>query len=291
MTASSSRAVAMRGVAEPLAGVAARGVPTAAEQPSAHGWSRRAVVSSTFPICGADALGHGRPDARRRRRTRRRSHRCCSCRCARTTSCSAGIAAYRQEVRPFSDKQIALLQNFAAQAVIAMENARLLSELRERTEELAARNSAYGERIEHQAATIDVLKAMSGSPGDPQPVFDLITAHAQIIGNADVAALLEFDGRLAHLRSVRVDAATTPRSVVASYEDLYPAAPSRASLALRAILEGRVVHIPNMAEDLRIVAGLAGHLTEGRRGHPAAAGWDGDRLHRPRRQGSRQLFR
>jgi len=162
------------------------------------------------------------------------------------------ITVYREEVRPFSDKQIALLQNFAAQAIIAMENARLLGELRERTEELAARNSAYGERIEHQAATIDVLKAMSGSPGDPQPVFDLITAHAQIIGNADVAALLEFDGRLAHLRSVRVDAATTPRSVVASYEDLYPAAPSRASVALRAILEGRVVHIPNMADDLEL---------------------------------------
>ena len=132
------------------------------------------------------------------------------------------ISIYRQDVRPFSTKQISLLQNFATQAVIAMENARLLGELRERTEELAARNSAYGERIEHQAATIDVLKAMSGSPGDPQPVFDLITAHAQIIGNADVAALLEFDGRLAHLRSVRVDAATTPRSVVASYRTCTP---------------------------------------------------------------------
>src|SRR4029077_2025859 len=186
-----------------------------------------------------------------------------------------------------------------------MENARLLGELRERTEELAARNSAYGERIEHQAATIDVLKAMAGSPGDPQPVFDLITAHAQIIGNADVAALLEFDGRLAHLRSVDADAATPPRSMVASYEDLSPAAPSRASVALRAILEGRVVHIPNMADDLELSQAsrdisrkgarapprLAGHLTEGRRGHPAAAGWDGDRLHRPRRQGSRQLRR
>src|SRR5439155_2506019 len=71
-------------------------------------------------------------------------------------------------------REISVLQNFAVQAVIAVENARLLGELRERTEELAARNSAYGERIEHQAATIDVLKAMSGSPGDPQPVFDLL---------------------------------------------------------------------------------------------------------------------
>src|SRR5262249_35066008 len=84
------------------------------------------------------------------------------------------IVTARQEVRPFNDKEIALLQNFADQAVIAMENARLLGELRARTAELAQRNSEYGERIEHQSATIDVLKAMSNSPDDTHPVFDLI---------------------------------------------------------------------------------------------------------------------
>ena len=66
------------------------------------------------------------------------------------------------------------MQSFAEQAVIAIGSATALRELRARTAELAARNSAFGERIEQQAATIDVLKAMSASPGDAQPVFDLV---------------------------------------------------------------------------------------------------------------------
>ena len=108
---------------------------------------------------------------------------------------------YRTEVRAFSDKQVALLENFAAQAVIAMENARLLGELRERTAELAERNTAFAERIEHQAATIDVLQAMAASPGDPQPVFDLIARRARELCNGALAGLFEVDGDLLQLRA------------------------------------------------------------------------------------------
>jgi PAS domain S-box-containing protein len=147
------------------------------------------------------------------------------------------LVIYRTEVKPFTDKQIALVQNFAAQAVIAIENARLLNELQQRTGDLT-------ESLEQQIATSEVLKAISRSAFDLQPVFNAIAENAVRLCEAERAFIFRFDGHF--LRAV---AHYNVGPEIKQFVNDNPIPLGRHSISARAGLERRAVHVTDVQAD------------------------------------------
>jgi two-component system, NtrC family, sensor kinase len=156
------------------------------------------------------------------------------------------IALRRREARPFSDSQIELLETFADQAVIAIENARLLSELQDKNGALTRAHTDVVQALERQTATADVLRVISSSPTDVQPVLDAVVESAMRLCHAYDARIWRLDGD----RLVRA-AGTGP--LLAQSSDSLPLDPALPSPA--AFLGRRTVHFDEtrVQEDARFV--------------------------------------
>ena len=161
------------------------------------------------------------------------------------------IGVYRQEVRPFTAKQIELVQNFAAQAVIAIENARLLNELRQRTDDLTERTADLSESLEQQTATSKVLDVISRSAFDLRAVFDAVIESSVRLCGADRAFIMRFDGELLRM-VVTFNASEEHRK----FAEQHPIRPGRHSAVARAGLERRTVHIPDVMADPEYTYGI-----------------------------------
>src|SRR5439155_18909158 len=141
------------------------------------------------------------------------------------------ILIRRQDVRSFSNKQIALHKTFADQAVIAIENVRMFKELKE--------------SLEQQTATSEILGVIASSPTDAQPVFDTIAQSAMRLCDGAMGVVSRYDGELVHL-AAHTHVTTEGGEIL---RQMFPMRPGRSGVHGRVVLEGGVVHVPDAQAD------------------------------------------
>src|SRR4030095_7481794 len=147
----------------------------------------------------------------------------------------------RTEVKPFTDKQVALLETFASQAVIAIENVRLFKDLQHRNRDLT-------EALEQQTATGEVLRVIAGSPTDLQPVLDTVITNAVKLIGAEHGHIRQYDGEYLQLVAHYNVGAEGVAAFVAK-----PVRPGRVTGPGRAFLERNPIHLPDVALDRTFV--------------------------------------
>ena len=180
------------------------------------------------------------------------------------------ILVTRARPGPFSERQIQLLKTFADQAVIAIENVRLF-------QELEARNRDLTESLEQQTATSEMLRVISSSPTDVQPVFDTIVRSAVSLCGGMFGTGHRFDGKLVQLAA---HWNCTPE-VLDALRRAFPMPPDRRMVSGRAILTRSVVHVEDLQADPDYVRRIGrGRRLPRRTGRAVAARGQSDRRHR-----------
>jgi GAF domain-containing protein len=145
---------------------------------------------------------------------------------------------FRQEVRPFTDKQIELVSSFAAQAVIAIENTRLLNELRQLTDDLS-------EALEQQTATSEVLRVISSSAADIQPVFEIVGERAERLCDAEISVVSMVDGEVIRLASIH----GVTKEGIEAVRRVFPMHLDDETVTARTIRTRSVCHVPDVLGD------------------------------------------
>ncbi|HEU5310886.1 MAG TPA: GAF domain-containing protein, partial [Candidatus Eisenbacteria bacterium] len=152
------------------------------------------------------------------------------------------IVIRRTEVKPFSEGQIALLQTFADQAVIALENVRMFQELEEKNQALTEAHAQVSETLERQTATSEILRVISSSPTDVHPVFEALAAHAARLCGAGDVIILRRDRDV-----LRMGAGVGPLSASVPAGFAFPL--TRGSVSGRAIVDRQTLHITDLAAE------------------------------------------